>query len=52
MSIQNGSRDAEKERKEIQSRIPFILDPSWKIAKKKSEKIQRIKKVNYGIISI
>ena len=52
ISIQNGLREAEQERKEIQSRIPFILDPSQKIQKKKSKKIQKIKKVNSGIISI
>ena len=34
ISIQNGLREAEKERKEIFSRIPFILDPGKKIPKK------------------
>ena len=38
ISIQNGLREAEKERKEIQSQIPFILDPSQKIPKKKKQK--------------
>ena len=38
ISIQNGLREAEKERKEIYSRIPFILDPSWKIPKNKKQK--------------
>ena len=33
MSIQNGLREAEKEKKKNQSRIPFILDPGKKIPK-------------------
>ena len=41
-------RQAEKERKKFQSRILFVLNPSKKIPKK----IQQIKKINSGIISI
>ena len=37
-------RQAEKEKKKFQSRIPYIL--------KLGQKIQKIKKVNSGIISI
>ena len=36
-------RKAEKERKSLQSQIPFILDPIKKIAKKNSEKFKIIK---------
>ena len=34
ISIQNGLREAEEERREIQSQIPFILDPGKKIPNK------------------
>ena len=38
-------RQADKERKEFQTRIPLILDPGEKIPKKKKSKtIQKIKK--------
>ena len=44
-------RQAEKERKEFQNRIPLILDPGEKIPKKKnSKKIQKIKKQLSGVI--
>ena len=38
---QIGSRQAEKERKQFQTPIPFILDPGEKIPKKNSKKIQK-----------
>ena len=43
-------RQAEKERKEFQNRIPLILDPGEKIPKKNSKKIQKIKKHLSGVI--
>ena len=45
-------RWAKKERKNFYSQILFLPNPSEKIPKKKSKKIQKIKKVNSGIISI
>ena len=36
-------RQAEKERKKIQSRIPFILDPGKKILKKVEKDIKKLK---------
>jgi len=36
-------REAEKERKEIQSRIPFILNPGKKISKKTAKKFKKLK---------
>ena len=43
-------RQAEKDEKKIQTRIPFILDPGKKIPKKIAKKIQKIKKPLSGII--
>ena len=43
-------RQAEKERKKIQSQIPFILDPSKKIAIKKEKENQKIKNPLSSII--
>ena len=43
-------RRAEKERKELQTRIPLILDPGKQIPKKNSKKIQKIRKQLFGII--
>ena len=40
ISIQNGLREAEKERKKFQSRIPFILDPGKKIPKEMAKKLK------------
>ena len=42
-------RQAEKERKEFQTRIPLILDSGEKIPKKNSKKIQKIKKQLSGV---
>ena len=42
-------RQADKEVKEFQTRIPLILDPGEKIPKKKSKKIQKIKKQLSGV---
>ena len=50
--IQNGRRQAKKERKIFQSRISFILGPGKKIPKKNNKKIQKIKKPHSDIISI
>ena len=38
----SGMRQAEKEKKQFNSRIPLILDPREKIPKKNSKKIQKI----------
>ena len=46
ISIENGLKEAEKDREKFQSRIPFILHPGKKITKK----IQKIKKPPSGII--
>ena len=43
---------AKKERKKFQSRNPFLPDPGQKIRKRKSKKIQKIKKYHSGTISI
>ena len=43
ISIQNGLREAEKERKKFQSRIPFILKPGKKIPKKRAKKFKKLK---------
>ena len=43
ISIQNGLKEAEKERKKFQSRIPFILHPKKKIAKKIAKKFKKLK---------
>ena len=43
ISIQNGLREAEKERKKIYSRIPFIVDPGKKIPKKIAKKFKKLK---------
>ena len=43
-------RLAENVIKELQTRIPLILDPGEKIPKKNSEKIQKIKKQRSGVI--
>ena len=43
-------RQAEKERKKIQNRIPFIIDPGKKIQKKNIKKIQKTKKPLSGVI--
>ena len=40
----NGMRQAEKERKKFNSRIPFILDPGKKIPKEIAKKFKIIKK--------
>ena len=45
-----GMRQAEKERKEFQTRIPLILDSGEKIPKKNSKKIQKIKKQLSSVI--
>ena len=45
-------RWAKKDRKKFYSQILFLPNPSEKIPKKKVKKIQKIKKVNSGIISI
>ena len=47
---QNEMRQAEKERKEFQSRIPFILNPCKKNSEKNCKKIQKIKKPLSGSI--
>ena len=39
---QNGMRQAEKEKKKIQSVIPFILDPGKKIPKKIVRKFKKL----------
>ena len=44
ISSQNGMRQAEKERKKIQSQIPFILVPTQKIPKKVAKKFKKLKK--------
>ena len=41
-----------KERKKLQFRIPFILNPDMKIPKKIAKKFKKMKKLNSGIISI
>ena len=43
-------RQAEKEIKEFQTRIPLILDPGEQIPKKNSKKIQKIEKQLSGVI--
>ena len=43
-------RQAEKEVKEFQTRIPLILDPGEQILKKNSKKIQKINKQLSGVI--
>ena len=43
ISIQNGLREAEKERKKFQSRIPFIQDPGKKIPKEMAKKLKKLK---------
>ena len=43
ISIQNGLREAENERKKLLSRIPFILDQGKKIPKKIAEKFEKLK---------
>ena len=40
---QNGMRQAEEEKKKLQSRIPFILDPVKKIPKKIAKKFKKLK---------
>ena len=47
---QNVMRQAEKEIKEFQTRIPLILDPGEKIPKENAKKIQKIKKHLSGVI--
>ena len=47
-----GMRQADKERKKIYSRILFLPNPIQKFEIKNSKKIQKIKKVNFDIISI
>ena len=49
--MQNGYREAKKERKKILSRIPFVVNPGKKIPKKIAKKIQNIRKLKTGIIS-
>ena len=44
-------RQAEKEIKEFQTRIPLILDPGEQISKKNTKKIQKIIEKLFGIIS-
>ena len=39
---QNGMRLSEKEKKKMQSRIPFILDPGKKISKKIAKKFKKL----------
>ena len=43
-------RQAEKEIKEFQTRIPLILDPGEKIPKENAEKFKKIKKHLSGVI--
>ena len=43
ISSQNRIRQAEKERKKFQSRIPLILDPGKKIPKKIGKKLKKLK---------
>ena len=50
ISIKNGLRETEKERKKFLSRIPFILDQGKKIPKKIAKKKKKIKKSLSGII--
>ena len=45
ISIQNGMREAEKERKKFKSQIPFMLDPGKKIPKKIEKKFKKLKKL-------
>ena len=45
ISIQNGMRLAEKEKKKFQSRIPLLLDPGKKIPKKIAKKFEKLKNV-------
>ena len=40
---QNWMRQAEKETKKFQSRIPFVLDPGKKIPKKIAKKFKKLK---------
>ena len=47
---QIGMRRAEKERKELQTPIPLILDPGEKISEKNSKTIQKIKKQHFVVI--
>ena len=44
---QNGMRQDEKVGKKFYSRMPYILDPGKKIPKKKSKKIEKIKKTSF-----
>ena len=41
ITIQNGFREAEEERKKILSRTPFILDPGKKIPKEMAKKLKK-----------
>ena len=43
ISIQKGLSEAEKERKNFQPRIPFILNPGKKIPKKIVKKLKKLK---------
>ena len=45
ISIQNGLREAKKEKKNIQSRIPFILDLGKKIPTKIAKKFKKLKNI-------
>ena len=47
---QNEMRQAEKEIKEFQTRIPLILDPEQKIPKENAKKFKKFKKHLSGII--
>ena len=44
VSIQNGLGEAKNEKKKIDSRTPFILDPCKEIPKKKAKKYKKLKK--------
>ena len=41
--VKSGMKQAEKERKEFQTRIPLILDPGEKIPKKIAKKFKKLK---------
>ena len=43
ISIQNGLREAKKERKNFESRIPFLPEPGKKIPKIMAKKFKKLK---------
>ena len=44
-SMQTGMRKAEKEKKKLLSRIPFLPDPDQKIPKKIAKKFKKLKNI-------